>query len=70
MLQTIIFSTIIPLLGFEPRKRDPKSPVLPLHHRGVYLGTISIHYNSRCSSNIDASNRPVLGNVKNIITHT
>ena len=22
------------MLGFEPRKRDPKSPVIPFHHKG------------------------------------
>lgn len=65
-----IFSTIIPPLGFEPRKRDPKSPVLPLHHRGVYSGTIIVHYDSRRSPDIDASHRPVLGNVENVVTHT
>ena len=27
-------SKLIPLLGFEPRKRDPKSLVLPLHYGG------------------------------------
>ena len=61
---------IIPSLGFEPRKRDPKSPVLPLHHEGGYLAAIIIHYDSRGSSDIDAANRSILGNIKNIITHT
>ena len=70
MLHVIIFSTIIPPLGFEPRKRDPKSPVLPLHHRGVYSGTIIVHYDSRRRPDIDAPDRPVLGNVENVVTHT
>ena len=70
MLHVIIFSTIIPPLGFEPRKRDPKSPVLPLHHEGVDLGTIIVHYDARGSTNIDASHRTILRNVKKLVTHT
>ena len=46
IIKAVVFSTIIPPLGFEPRKRDPKSPVLPLHHRGMYFRTIIVHYNS------------------------
>ena len=70
MLQPITLSDIIPSLGFEPRKRDPKSPVLPLHHEGGYLAAIIVHYYSGGSSDIDAANRSILGNIKNIITHT
>lgn len=40
-----ILVTIVPPLGFEPRKRDPKSPVLPLHHRGMNFGAVIVHYN-------------------------
>lgn len=56
-------SVIIPSPGFEPRKRDPKSPVLPLHHEGGYLAAILVHDDSRCSSDIDAPHRSILRNV-------
>lgn len=42
---TIIFSVIIPQIGFEPIQRDPKSLVLPLHYRGVNFSAIIIHDN-------------------------
>lgn len=44
--QIIILSIIIPSLGFEPRKRDSKSPVLPLHHEGSNFAAVIIHYNA------------------------
>jgi hypothetical protein len=70
MLQPIILSVIIPSLGFEPRKRDPKSPVLPLHHEGGCLAAVVVHYDSRGRPYVDAANGTVLGNVKNVVTHT
>ena len=46
VIPSAICPSIIPSLGFEPRQRDPKSLVLPLHYEGRNLTAVIVHYDS------------------------
>lgn len=45
------FATHSPGLGFEPRQRDPKSLVLPLHNPGIIYYRLKVDVEKRVPSN-------------------